>query len=99
MSSIWSISVQCGRSPFVLKPSSDAPFVTASDVDDVPATFVADPFMVRRGGEWHMFLEVLNAANDRGEIGHATSTDGRSWKYRGIVLREPFHLSYPGIVC
>jgi hypothetical protein len=98
MSSIWSISVECGRSPFALKPSSDVPLLTAADIDDVPATFVADPFMVRRRGEWHMFLEVLNAANGLGEIGHATSTDGRSWKYRGIVLREPFHLSYPGIV-
>jgi hypothetical protein len=64
-------------------------------VSDVPARFVADPFMVEVSGIWHMFFEVLNAEAGRGEIGLATSADTRNWRYRQIVLREPFHLSYP----
>ena len=32
---------------------------------------------------------------DRGEIAWATSSDAVVWSYRKIVLREPFHLSYP----
>ncbi|WHZ21014.1 MAG: hypothetical protein OJF47_000126 [Nitrospira sp.] len=44
---------------------------------------------------WHMFFEVYNYDADRGEIGWATSPEGVSWTYRQIVLREPFHLSYP----
>jgi hypothetical protein len=91
----WSISVFRGDSPFALKPPSDLPLITAADVSDIPASFVADPFMLRRGGTWHMFFEVLRADEDRGEIAHATSSDGTSWQYRGVVLREPFHLSYP----
>lgn len=27
----------------------------------------------------------------------ASSSDGHRWTYRGIVLREPFHLSYPHV--
>jgi len=42
-----------------------------------------------------MFFEVYNFDADRGEIAWATSRDGFSWTYQKIVLREPFHLSYP----
>jgi hypothetical protein len=61
----------------------------------VPARFVADPFMLKVDGLWNMFFEVLNQLNNLGEIGLATSRDGLVWQYRQIVLREPFHLSYP----
>jgi hypothetical protein len=94
---MWSIGIYMGESPFRLAPAPgvENPVLSARDVTDVPAEFVADPFMVRHGGEWHMFFEVLNAQRRNGEIGHATSPDGLRWTYRGIVLREPFHLSYP----
>jgi hypothetical protein len=64
-------------------------------VSDVRALFVADPFMIRVRGLWHMFMEVMNAEAHRGEIGVAVSEDATAWRYQGIVLREPFHLSYP----
>src|SRR5207253_10269249 len=86
---VWSIAVLRGKTPFALKPSSNIALL-ASDVDDIPARFVADPFMLRRGRLWYMFFEVLNDANALGVIGCATSADGTSWRYRGIVLREPF---------
>src|SRR5262249_35733238 len=47
------------------------------------------------GRVWHMFFEVLNSRTGRGEIGLATSSDTVHWQYQRIVLREPFHLSYP----
>ena len=50
------------------------------------------------GGVVHMFFEVLNWRTDKGEIGLATSEDGLAWKYRQIVLAEPFHLSYPHVL-
>lgn len=71
------------------------PVLRAADVDDVPAVFVADPFMLRAGDGWHMFFEVLNGETGRGEIGLARSDDGQRWRYHGIVLTEPHHLSYP----
>jgi hypothetical protein len=57
--------------------------------------FVADSFMLRVGGVWHMLFEVMNARSTKGEIALATSRDARRWRYEGIVLAEPFHLSYP----
>jgi hypothetical protein len=69
--------------------------LSAEDVTDVPARFVADPFMIRVDSLWHMFFEVLNNQPNRGEIGRATSPDGLNWRYERIVLQGPFHLSYP----
>jgi hypothetical protein len=94
---LFSIGIFAGPSLFALgdRPEIRNPVLTARDVTDVPAAFVADPFMVHRDGLWHMFFEVLNRATHSGEIGHATSPDGYAWTYRNIVLRESFHLAYP----
>jgi hypothetical protein len=42
-----------------------------------------------------MFFEIMNGERGKGEIGLAVSRDTRHWRYCGMVLREPFHLSYP----
>jgi hypothetical protein len=95
----WSIGMYVGPGLEALgdPPGVANPVLTARDVNDVPARSVADPFLVRRGGAWSMFLEVYNTANERGELAHADSADGLRWSYRGVVLREPFHLSYPHV--
>ncbi|HYG82439.1 MAG TPA: hypothetical protein VD861_18735 [Pyrinomonadaceae bacterium] len=94
---MWSIGIYAGESPFQLLPHPRVanPVLTAGHVTDVSAEFVADPFMIRRDGTWHMFFEVMNRQTQRGEIGLAQSEDGLDWSYRQIVLAEPFHLSYP----
>jgi len=51
--------------------------------------------MIKVSPTWVMFFEVLNKDTRRGEIGLATSEDGTNWKYKQIVIAEPFHLSYP----
>ena len=97
---IWSIGIYSGESPFGLKPCSEVqnPVLSANAVTDIPAEFVADPFMIQADGSWHMFFEVMNAQTGRGEIGWARSGDGLRWAYQCIVLREPFHLSYPYVL-
>ena len=97
--SIWSIAVATVDTPFELNEevASLPPSITSADVTDVQARFVADPFMVRHEGRWVMFFEVLNDATDQGDIGYATSCDGKEWNYQRIVLDEPFHLSYPSV--
>ncbi len=93
----WAIGIYMGDSPLHLLPPENVanPVLTREDVSDVPASFVADPFMVRVHSAWHMFFEVMNHQTGKGEIGLAISEDGMQWKYRQIVLTEPFHLSYP----
>ncbi|MBV1905884.1 MAG: hypothetical protein KUG75_07390 [Pseudomonadales bacterium] len=66
-------------------------------IDDVPAGFVADPFMIRIDECWYMFFEVFNLVSRLGEIGFASSTNGLNWCYKKIVIREKFHLAYPHI--
>ena len=92
---LWSIGFFAGRSPLALRPLPGNPVLTAADVTDAAAAFVADPFLLRRGGAWHLFFEVLDAEHGRGAIGWASGRPGGRWRYRRIVLREPFHLSYP----
>lgn len=96
---IWSIGIYAGESPFDLEPLAGVPnpILTCQDISDVPAKFVADPFMIQADGTWHMFFEVFNQQTNKGEIGLATSETGDAWIYHEIVLSEPFHLSYPHV--
>ncbi len=93
----WSIGIYAGESPFNLAPPEgvENPVLSSADISDVPAVFVADPFMIRAGDGWHMFFEIKNDKSRKGEIGLATSRDGFAWEYREVVLDEPYHLSYP----
>ncbi len=93
----WSIGIYAGASPLLLRDNANTenPVLTHKDVSDVPAQFVADPFMLRADGKWSMFFEVWNRTVERGQIGLATSDDALRWRYCRIVLAEPFHLSYP----
>jgi hypothetical protein len=94
---IWSIDIFAGSTLFNLRSvsGSDLPAISARDVTDVPAQFVADPFMIEVENTWYMFFEVMNAQTGKGEVGLAISRDGRRWDYQQIVLTELFHLSYP----
>lgn len=96
---IFSIGIFIGTSYINLRPSSNIknPVLTAQDITDVPAVYVADPFMIKRGSTWYMFFEILNYNSRKGEIALAISDDGVSWKYDKIILKEPYHLSYPYI--
>lgn len=96
----WSVTMYAGPSPLSLAPMTDAacPSLGAKDIRDIRCGSVADPFLIRRDGLWYLFVEVENSGTGRGEIACATSPDARAWTYGGVVLREPFHLSYPLIV-
>jgi hypothetical protein len=93
----WVIGIYKGPSPLTLFPPTDInnPILSATDVTDVKARFVADPFMAEHKGGYYLFFEVLNDKRDAGEIGYAFSSDCVQWEYRKIILKERFHLSYP----
>ena len=96
-SKIWSIGIYEGTDPLTFSPATGVlnPIITALDITDIKARFVADPFMLWQNGAWHLFFEVLNNDRNKGEIGYAQSPDPVTWEYGGIVLKEKFHLSYP----
>jgi hypothetical protein len=93
----YSIAIYEGPSIEHLQPAAGVknPIITAADITDLSARFVADPFLLRRDDGWSLFFEVIDRRNERGSIGHAFSVNGRDWTYDRIVLTEPYHLSYP----
>jgi hypothetical protein len=95
----YSIAIYTGDSPFDLRPSPHAnnPVISRKDATDVPITIAADPFISRLDGVWHMHFEVMNQLSWKGEIAYATSANGYDWRYEGLALREPFHMSYPQV--
>src|SRR5436190_1447998 len=90
----WSIGIYTGDSPFKLTSPHHLsnPVLTARDVTDIQASFVADPFIVKKDATWYMFLEVMPAKTYLGKIAVATSNDGLRWRYQRIILDEPYHL-------
>ena len=68
---------------------------SAKEVTDINADFVADPFTIKKDEIWYCFFEAGNTNSSKGEIGMAVSKNSIDWKYDKIVLREPFHLSFP----
>ncbi len=94
----WSIGIYSANSsePFTFSGNNiQNPVLTSIDVTDVPAKFVADPFLIHQNNKYFLFFEVMNGKTNQGDIGLATSKDGYNWSYNQIVLDEPFHLSYP----
>ncbi len=95
---IWSIGIYdlaIDGPSIKLHARQGNPLLTAADIKDTPARFVADPFLIQEKGGFYLFFEVLGV--DRGVIGLATSADGFRWQYERVVLEEPFHLSYPNV--
>ncbi len=95
----FSVAIYQGNSPFELNEAEQVqnPVISAINVTDAPAGFVADPFMLEQEGCWYMFFEVFDKILRRGRIGLATSNDGYSWSYSNIVIKEPFHMAYPQV--
>jgi hypothetical protein len=63
---------------------------------DKGTVFLADPFFVKEKDIFYLFFEhKTNKSN--ADIGLLTSVDGKKYSYRGIVLSQKFHLSYPQV--
>lgn len=59
--------------------------------------FIADPFFIKEKDSFYIFFEHKKNNNYHAVIGLITSKDGHEYKYRGTVLKESFHLSYPQV--
>ncbi|ETI67551.1 hypothetical protein BAVI_17017 [Neobacillus vireti LMG 21834] len=95
---IWSITVFNSNTIISTHPNRKKlknPTLQASDVSDVPAEFVADPFIISHGSKFYMFFEILDKSSGKGIIGLAKSKDGENWVYDRVILKENYHLSYP----
>ena len=97
VTSSWTIGIYTGPSPFQLSPPINLrnPVLTAADVNDLDVDIVAHPFMIFSDSLYYLFFTAKDGKSDMGGIGMAESRNGFDWKYRQIVIHEPFVLSYP----
>jgi hypothetical protein len=95
--SSWTIGIYTGPSPFQLSTPEGItnPVLTAAVVNDLKVDIVAHPFMVVTNSQYYLFFTAKDGKTDKGGIGLAESKNGLEWKYRKIVLLEPFVTSYP----
>jgi hypothetical protein len=59
-------------------------------------SFLADPFFIKEKDTFYLFFEHQKK-KPNAEIGLMVSTDGKNYTYKGTVLKEKFHLSYPQV--
>lgn len=57
--------------------------------------FIADPFFIKEKDIFYLFVELKGESN--ADIALLTSRDGENYDFKGIVLDEEFHLSYPQV--
>jgi hypothetical protein len=97
VASTWTIGIYTGPSPFQLTPPANVrnPVLTAAAVNDLKVDIVAHPFMIVTDSMYYMFFTAKDGKTDKGGIGLAESRNGFDWKYRQIVILEPFVQSYP----
>jgi len=93
----WTIGIYRSDSPFHFNALQGwiNPLFRAEDVTDLPAKFVADPFLIKEDNTWNLFFEVYNNNTKQGDLAVATSKNTWTWKYEKVIIDEPFHLSYP----
>ncbi len=76
-----------------MKPIREIPCGGLS-VDDNPVTIVADPFLFVHNDSLYLFYEEKKY-REPGVLKMIRTNDLSSWSNPCIVLKEPFHLSYP----
>jgi hypothetical protein len=93
----WTIGIYSGPSPLQLSPLAHVrnPVLTGADVNDLNVDTLAHPFMVVDRSRYYMFFTAKDLKTDQGAIGMAESDNGLEWRYRHIVIHEPFVLAHP----
>jgi hypothetical protein len=66
----------------------------AKPIDNPPGHYLADPFVAQRKGVDYCFVEDFDCVQQRGSIA-VYELGTRKSRRIGIVLDEPFHLSFP----
>ena len=94
----WSIGYgTAARFPAPLEISGTAIYsIEKLQVENDSTVFLADPFFVKEKDSFYLFFEHKKTKSNA-DIGLLTSVDGKNYHYRGTVLSQKFHLSYPQV--
>lgn len=90
----WSVALETSADPFHWRPDRGRRL----PAEATGGTAAADPFLLERDGRLFVFFERIEAGASRATIAAAVhDPQTAAWRPLGIVLREPFHLSYPHV--
>lgn len=70
-------------------------YKSIDSITEYKTEFIADPFLVIEDEIFYIFFEHKGAGN--ADIAFLSSTDGKNFEYKGIILDEAFHLSFPQV--
>ena len=95
----WSIGYGFAKEyPNSIPVSKNAIFSTKNlNIKNDSTQFIADPFFIKEKDTFYIFFEHKLKNVHHAKIGLLTSTDGQNYTYKGTVLQEKFHLSYPQV--
>jgi len=79
----------------ILNPQNIISYPEMDSILGEPGHYVADPFFMKEKDIFYLFVELKGKEN--ADIALFTSGDGINYNYKGIVLVEEFHLSYPQV--
>lgn len=94
----WSVGFQNTTNVFPSPKLDPNQLITYSRLDSILKSednYIADPFYLKKEGIYYLFVELKGKEN--ADIALFTSKDGIAYSYKGIILDEPFHLSYPQV--
>lgn len=94
----WRVGVATGPTLEQALATPGAPALDDEACRELGIELLADPFAVHVEGRWQLFVEVVGAGSPHGRIATLASDDLVSWTFGGIVLDEPFHLSFPSVL-
>lgn len=88
----WNIAVRQNGTGSILKDRT-TPFQI---IPNTWRAWAADPFIIESDGITYIFAELFDYIERKGNIGYTSLKNGKWTKWK-IVLKEPFHLSYPNV--
>tara|TARA_R100000935_G_C2840959_1_gene170952 strand:+ start:6306 stop:7301 length:996 start_codon:yes stop_codon:yes gene_type:complete len=94
----WSVGFTKSTNVFPSIDLDTANIISFKYIDSITPEkyhFIADPFFIKEKDIYYLFVELKGKSN--ADIALLTSPDGKNFKFKGIVLDEDFHLSYPQV--
>lgn len=94
----WSVGFKNSSEIFPNVEVNSVNIITYNYIDSLISEnidYLADPFFIKEGDVFYLFVELKG--DDNANIALLTSSDGENYNYKGVVLDENFHLSYPQV--
>ncbi|MEG9328940.1 hypothetical protein V6B16_13425 [Salinimicrobium catena] len=94
----WSVGYHFSKRIFPKQNFHPAEIFTYELVDSLVKGnihYLADPFFIKEKDNFFLFVELKGEGN--ADIALFTAEEDSSFEYQGIVLDEPYHLSYPQV--